>query len=70
MNLNPTPTERLLLALLQIKPGLTEQELFLRSGSKAPKYIRASLRSLLLAGRISATDSQAGTIYKAAERGL
>ena len=67
MNLNPTPTERLLMALLQLHPHSTERELYVLSGSTAPKYIRASIRALLLAGKVRETATPTGVTYSAAE---
>jgi hypothetical protein len=55
-----TPTERLLLALLQLQPHSTACSLFEASGSRTSKHVRASLRTLVLAGRV-VVDTDSGT---------
>jgi len=67
VNLNLTPTERLLMALMKLHPHSTEQELHVLSGSTAPKYIRTVLRGLLLAGKVRETATPTGVTFSIAE---
>lgn len=55
-----TPTERLALLILAAVPNQTAEQIFKLSGGKTYSHLKVALRSLCLAGRISATLSPAG----------
>jgi len=58
-----TPTERLLLALLQLHPGSTADALFEASRSQTSKHFRAALRTLVMAGKVTALEGDVATLY-------
>jgi hypothetical protein len=47
-----TVTERLIVALLRLHPGLSFHRLIELTGSKTPSHLRSALRTLVMAGLV------------------
>ncbi len=62
-----TPTEKLLVALLRLHPSASAQRLNELTGSKTSKHVRASLRTLVLAGFVVEDTTATESTYKLAE---
>jgi hypothetical protein len=54
---NLTPTEKMILLSLQIRPEMTLDDLMAITGTGTRKYMFRTLRTLVLCGKVERTDN-------------
>jgi|HubBroStandDraft_1064217.scaffolds.fasta_scaffold1507161_1 hypothetical protein len=67
MKTHLTPTERLILMALRLQPGISAERLVELTGAGKGKHVRASLRTMVLAGIVTEEARVVGKLYKVTE---